>query len=155
MTVHRREIRVRHDHLMAECLQVLRDPLTLGRRLEQHAHARSSPEHHRHPRVVAIRRSTISPSLRQDSTLAFLLVQVDGTILDGWSSPCASRARFSNVERKATTSLRRPAASSYLRAPSSAHHSFAAEWDSTKYRDFTGVLRKLDWQTRTGISSWT
>src|SRR5512134_2352594 len=31
-------------------------------------------------------------------------------------------------------------------APSSAHHSFAAEWDSTRCRDFTGVLRKLDWQ---------
>ena len=27
-----------------------------------------------------------------------------------------------------------------------AHHSFAAEWDSTKCRDFTGILRKLDWQ---------
>jgi hypothetical protein len=33
-----------------------------------------------------------------------------------------------------------------LPAPSSAHHSFAAEWDSTKCRDFTGTLRKLDWQ---------
>ena len=33
-----------------------------------------------------------------------------------------------------------------LAAPSSAHHSFAAEWDSTKCSDFTGILRKLDWQ---------
>ena len=33
-----------------------------------------------------------------------------------------------------------------MAAPLSAHHSFAAEWDSTKCRDFTGVLRKLDWQ---------
>jgi hypothetical protein len=33
-----------------------------------------------------------------------------------------------------------------LAAPSEAHHSFAAEWDSMKCRDFTGVLRKLDWQ---------
>ncbi len=31
-------------------------------------------------------------------------------------------------------------------APLYAHHSFAAEWDSTKCRDFTGVLKKLDWQ---------
>jgi len=30
--------------------------------------------------------------------------------------------------------------------PSFAHHSFAAEWDATKCRDFTGTLRKLDWQ---------
>ena len=27
-----------------------------------------------------------------------------------------------------------------------AHHSFAAEWDATKCRDFSGTLRKLDWQ---------
>jgi hypothetical protein len=33
-----------------------------------------------------------------------------------------------------------------LASPSLAHHSFAAEWDSTKCRDFTGILRKLDWQ---------
>ena len=31
-------------------------------------------------------------------------------------------------------------------APSSAHHSFAAEWDSTNCREFTGTLTKLDWQ---------
>ena len=31
-------------------------------------------------------------------------------------------------------------------APIMAHHSFAAEWDSTKCRDFTGTLTKLDWQ---------
>jgi Family of unknown function (DUF6152) len=33
-----------------------------------------------------------------------------------------------------------------MAAPSSAHHSFAAEWDSMKCREFTGILRKLDWQ---------
>lgn len=27
-----------------------------------------------------------------------------------------------------------------------AHHSFAAEWDSKRCRDFTGTLTKLDWQ---------
>ena len=31
-------------------------------------------------------------------------------------------------------------------SPSWAHHSFAAEWDSKKCRDFTGTLTKLDWQ---------
>jgi len=31
-------------------------------------------------------------------------------------------------------------------APSFAHHSFAAEWDATKCRDFTGTLTKIDWQ---------
>jgi hypothetical protein len=33
-----------------------------------------------------------------------------------------------------------------LTQPSFAHHSFAAEWDATKCREFTGTLRKLDWQ---------
>lgn len=31
-------------------------------------------------------------------------------------------------------------------APASAHHSFAAEWDATRCRDFTGTLTKVDWQ---------
>jgi len=31
-------------------------------------------------------------------------------------------------------------------SPVVAHHSFAAEWDSTKCREFTGTLTKLDWQ---------
>jgi hypothetical protein len=32
-------------------------------------------------------------------------------------------------------------------APSSAHHSFAAEFDANNCRDFTGILTKLDWQS--------
>lgn len=32
-------------------------------------------------------------------------------------------------------------------APSSAHHSFAAEFDGTKCQDYTGTLTKLDWQS--------
>jgi hypothetical protein len=33
-----------------------------------------------------------------------------------------------------------------LAAPSSAHHSFAAEWDSRNCREFTGTLTRIDWQ---------
>lgn len=38
------------------------------------------------------------------------------------------------------------AALACLPAAVAAHHSFTAEWDSTKCRDFTGTLTKLDWQ---------
>jgi hypothetical protein len=31
-------------------------------------------------------------------------------------------------------------------AAASAHHSFAAEWDSKNCREFTGTLTRLDWQ---------
>lgn len=31
-------------------------------------------------------------------------------------------------------------------APSHAHHSFAAEFDAEDCRDFTGVLKSIDWQ---------
>src|SRR5262249_2799477 len=92
--VHRREIRIGHDHLMTERLQVLRDPLTLGRRLEQNAHARPTPEHRR--QALACRSDPSvddRTALQHDPNLTFLLVQVDGTILHGWSSPCASGAR--------------------------------------------------------------
>ena len=33
-----------------------------------------------------------------------------------------------------------------LSVPSSAHHSFAAEFDGKDCRDFTGILTKIDWQ---------
>jgi hypothetical protein len=32
----------------------------------------------------------------------------------------------------------------------SAHHSFAAEFDGTKCREFAGTLTKVDWQNRHG-----
>ena len=34
--------------------------------------------------------------------------------------------------------------------PAYAHHSFAAEFDSTACRDFTGTLTKIDWQNPHG-----
>ena len=39
----------------------------------------------------------------------------------------------------------------YAAAPSSAHHSFAAEFDGTKCRDFTGTLTKVEWANPHGF----
>lgn len=50
------------------------------------------------------------------------------------------------TRRRATAAASFALALVLAASPSSAHHSFAAEWDATKCRDFTGTLRKLDWQ---------
>jgi hypothetical protein len=76
-------------------------PLTLGRRLEQNAQARPTPEHRRQP--IARRRDPSvddSTILQDDPDLTFLLVKIDGSIFHGWSSPVRLTSAFSDVERK-------------------------------------------------------
>jgi hypothetical protein len=86
MAVHRSVIGVGHDHLVADLLEVLRDPLTLGRRLQQNPHARPAQENLRES--LAGGRDPLIDNLhrlREEANLAFFLVEVDGTTLHGWS----------------------------------------------------------------------
>ena len=60
--IHRHEIRIRDDDFVAECLQVLRDPLALGRGLQQiRIGGRPQNMAVKRSRVVAMRRSSTSP----------------------------------------------------------------------------------------------
>src|SRR3989442_13262058 len=45
VTVHRRKIRVGHDRLVSESLEVLRDPLPFGRGFQDNSHPRPAPDH--------------------------------------------------------------------------------------------------------------
>jgi len=101
LTIHGRKRRVGHDHLVAEGLEVLRHPLALGGGLQQNPH-RAPPLKHGREAIAGRRDASVEDltTLRHDPNLTFPFVQVDGTIVHGWSLLCASRARFSSVERK-------------------------------------------------------
>jgi hypothetical protein len=113
LAVHGRERRIGHDHLVAEGLEVLRYPLALGRRLDQNPHRASAFEQGRESiagrRDASVERLT---ALRDDPDLTVFLVEIDGTILHGWSSPVRLNSAGQQCGAQATTSLRRPAASS-------------------------------------------
>ena len=86
--IHRRVVRIGHDHLVAALLDRLRDPFALGRCLEQHARPRAAGE----PLGEVLARA-LNPSFdhlalrRQDADLTFPLVDVDANMVHGWS-PC-------------------------------------------------------------------
>src|SRR5262252_4749903 len=80
---------------------MLRHPFTLGRRFDHNPGVWASPEECGQP--VTRRANPLIdhlPALGEDSHLAFLLVQVDGTILHSWSPLLRLRARLRSVERK-------------------------------------------------------
>jgi hypothetical protein len=81
---------------VAEGLEVLRHPLALGRRLQQNPHWASPFEHGRE--AIAGRRDASVEDLtilRDNPDLTVLLMQIDGTIVHGWSSPCGLKSAFS------------------------------------------------------------
>src|SRR5262249_56541503 len=86
MPVHQRGIGIGDHHFVPQRLQVLRYPFTLSRGLDQDAGVGATPEER--GQVITRRRNpavNYLTVLRDDSHLAFLFVQVDGTILHGWS----------------------------------------------------------------------
>src|SRR5262249_38251325 len=84
--VHGGEIRIRHDHLVAQRRQRLRDPFALGGCLEHHPGAIPSLEERREPppsRAHAALQEH-SPVLGDDADLALRLMHVDPDVLPGW-----------------------------------------------------------------------
>src|SRR6185295_8432256 len=101
MAIHQAVIRISHDNLVAQRLEMLRHPFTLGRCFDQNPSVWTPPEECGQS-IARCANALIDhlPALRQDSHLAFLLVQVDGTILHGWSPLLRLRARLRSVEPK-------------------------------------------------------
>src|SRR5262245_59488566 len=86
VAVHRSIVRIGDDHFVPQLLEVLGDPFTLGRRLQQNAHPWPAPKYL--CEAIARGRDALVndlPTLGHDTNLTFLLVEVDGTIVHGWS----------------------------------------------------------------------
>jgi hypothetical protein len=84
--VHWSIVRIGDDDFVSELLEVLGDPFTLRRSLYENAHGRSTPEDV--CQSFACRRDAPVDDLaarHHYPNLTFFLVQVDGTILHGWS----------------------------------------------------------------------
>src|SRR5262245_28881612 len=79
-------------------------PFTLGRGFDQNPGVWTSPEECGQS-ITRRAKALIDhlPALRQNSDLAFFLVQVDGTKLHGWSPLLRLRARLRRRGAKATT----------------------------------------------------
>src|SRR5262245_19447168 len=101
MPIHQAVIRISDDDLVAQRLEMLRHPFTLGRGFDQNPGVWTPPEE-RGQSITRRANAQIDhlAALRKDPHLAFLLVQVDGTILHGWSPLLRLWARLRNVERK-------------------------------------------------------
>src|SRR5580765_4577216 len=113
--IHRREVRVGDDDLVAERLQAAGHPFAIGRGLDHNPGAGPGPQHG----VEALRLGPNAlldhlAALGEDVNLAFPLVHVDANMVHGW--PLSSLRRLTAMgscgAAYATTSSERPAASS-------------------------------------------
>ena len=84
--IHQAVILIRHDDVVTQRLEMLCHPFTLGRGFDQNPGLWTSPEE---CGQSITRRANVLiehfPALRQNAHLAFFLVEVDGTIIHGWS----------------------------------------------------------------------
>src|SRR5262249_25822357 len=99
--IHQAVIRICHDDFVTQRLKMLCHPFTLGRRFDQNPSVWTSPEE-RGQSITRRANALIDhlPALRQNADLTFFLVQVDGTVLHGWSPLLRLRARLRSVEPK-------------------------------------------------------
>ena len=98
-SIHQRVVRISDHHLVAKTLQMLSDPFAAATTLHQDSHRCPAGEDRR--QALPRRRDSTFEYDRtvrlDDPNLAFLGVQVDGTILHGWLLLCALSA-FTLVE---------------------------------------------------------
>ena len=86
VAIHRRKIRIRHDHRVSRCLERLRDPLAFRAGLEQNPDRPDARKRRHQPRRRR-RHPALPPDASfaiHDANLAIPRVPIDGTILHGW-----------------------------------------------------------------------
>ena len=99
-SIHRRVIRIGDDHLVSQCLEMLRHPLTFGTAFDQNPQHRASPKH-----PIEIRLASYRPSARARRSRLLGRSEFDYAVCaDRWqhipwlTSPLRLRARYSTVE---------------------------------------------------------
>ena len=118
--VHRREVGIRHDHLVPQLLEAAGDPFALGRGLDQDAGPRALAQRLSEP-VVSCHDAPLDDLavIAEPTDLTFILVDVDANVLHGWPpSSCGSdRVEHGVDPATGTTSGWGSAASSHLSSP--------------------------------------
>ena len=111
--IHRREVRVRDDDLVAEPLQAAGHPFAVGRGLDHNPGAGPRPEHG--AEALRLGANPLLDHLTpfgEDKDLAVPLVHVDANMVHGWPLLSAALTAMCSCGAYATTSSERPAASS-------------------------------------------